>query len=90
MTSKKECYICTEFHSEQFADILYTCDKHTYITIKQVCGLLQLKKETVWRYGRQGWLTRYIIGKDHVSNRHHQARYALSEVKELIEKREVK
>ena len=48
MTSKKECYLCTKLHSEQFlkdTDTLYTCDKHTYITMKQVCNLFQIKKK---------------------------------------------
>ena len=96
MTSKKECYLCAKLHSEQFlkdTDTLYTCDEHTYITMKQVSNLFQLKKETVWRYARKGWLTRYILGKKDVSENHPgatQARYALIDVKELIEKREVK
>ena len=84
MTSKKECYLCTELHTDQLADTLYACDKHTYLTVKQVCDLLQVKREAVWRYQKRGWLTRYIIGTGTTDTDRNPTRYSLSEVKKLI------
>lgn len=92
MTSKKECYLCTEFHTEQLIDTVYTCDKHTYITIKQVCSFLQITRATVWKFQQRGWLTKYIVGMAEAKSSLDKAatRYSLGEVKKLMNKAEAK
>ena len=88
MTSKS-CFVCDKFHSSQFPDELLTCDKHTYLTVSQVCDYLKVRRETIARWQSKGRLTRYVLGKGDDPSKGH-ARYTLSEIKEFITKTEAK